>query len=177
MAEQEAQGGKFLPAFFVEPVSLNDQFAKGELPLHMTYFPPISASFTPQHAEQLRRYVNPMEPFMATVGESAYFGPENDIHVKLMERSDRLLAVHRKILSVFQYLPHSTQYRMPYNPHVSIAEGDTRVETGDSIEIGGFSIVEKPYLSETWRVIAKIGLKGSDMTTDAQLIKNTTRNV
>lgn len=170
MTEQEARGGKFLPAFFVEPVLLGEEFASGELPLHMTYFPPVKAELTPELVGKLRTYVNPMPPFMATVGESALFGPEHDIHVKRVESTPQLQAVHRRLVAVLQYLPHSSVYRIPYNPHITLPEGDSRVQTGDKIEVGGFSIIEKtPHGS--WQVMAKIGLKGADMQTDATLIK------
>jgi hypothetical protein len=175
MDGQEAQGGKFLPAFFVEPVELGDEFPRGEWPLHMTYFPPVRAQFTAGHAEQLRRFVNPIEPFMATVGEDDMFGPNRDVPVRLMVPSERLQAVHRRILAVFQELPHSTQFRMPYRPHVAIKSDDQRVQEGDEIEVGGFSIVERPGNSNTWQVIAKIGLKGAAMQTDARLIKHSER--
>lgn len=171
MSEHEMRGGKFLPAFFVEPVMLGEEFESGDLPLHMTYFPPVDTLFEPEYADKLRGYINPMEPFIAKVGEGDYFGPNHDIHVKLMVRSPELVAVHRKILAVLQHLPHSAQYRMPYNPHVTIDKDDTRIETGDSIEIGGFSIVEKLQTRDTWQVIAKIGLKGAEMSTDAKIIK------
>ena len=176
MAEQETRGGKFLPAFFVEPILLGDEFNKDAWPLHMTYFPPVNDTFKPEYADKMRQYINPMEPFLAQVGQSDYFGPDHDIHVKRMVPSNQLIAVHRRILAVLQDLPHSKQFRMPYNPHISMDEQDRRVETGDSIEIGGFSIVEKQQMSSTWRVIAKVGLKGAGMNTDARLIKETQRS-
>ena len=171
MAEQETQGGKFLPAFFVEPIALGETFHKADWPLHMTYFPPVSAQFKPEYAEKMRQYINPMEPFMATVGETDYFGENRDIPVKRLVHNERLLAVHRKLVAVLHHLPHSKTFRTPYNPHFSIKEGDSRLETGDSIEIGGFSVAEKFGQTDTWRIIAKIGLKGAEMSTDARIIK------
>ena len=171
MSAQEVRGGKFLPAFFVEEVELGQTFARGEWPLHMSYFPPVNASFQPQLATRLREYVNPMAPFIAQVGEDALFGPDRDVPVKLVEPSKELLAVHRALVSVLHYLPHPAQYRTPFNPHVSVKEDGPQLETGDTIEIGGFSIVETLPNSSTWQVLAKIGLKGTDMATDARLIK------
>lgn len=175
MAEQEARGGKILPAFFVEPVQLGEEFPSGEWPLHMTYFPPVEMTLRPVHAEQLRRYVNPMEPFMATIGEDDKFGPKRDIPVRHLEHTPQLMAVHRKILAVFQSLPYNAQYRMPYNPHISIDKDDHRAQKGDTIEIGGFSIAEKREGHATWQIVAKIGLKGAEMTTDARIIKSSER--
>lgn len=165
------RGGKFLPAFFVEEVELGQTFARGEWPLHMSYFPPVNTAFRPELAARLREYINPMPPFIAEVGEDDMFGPDRDVPVKLMMPSKELIAVHRALVSVLQYLPHPAQYRTPFNPHVSVKEGGVQLETGDTIEIGGFSIVETTPYSPNWQVLAKIGLRGTDMATDARLIK------
>lgn len=170
MAYQETYGGKFLPAFFVEPVAVGEEI-EGKLPLHMTYFPPVSAEFKPEYADMLRHYCRPIPPFMATVGEPNIFGEKKDVPVREMVHNSQILLVHRGILAALHHLPHPTQYRTPYKPHVSIAHDDTRVETGDQIEIGGFSVVEKKGSGQPWRVMAKIGLKGADMVTDAKIIK------
>lgn len=159
MHEQE-ESGKFLPAFFVDVVELGQVFPRGEWPLHMTYFPPIQTSFDAKLAPNLRRYLNPMPPFEATVGESDFFGPQFDIHVRRIEPSPQLLTVHRALVAALRHLPHNARYRMPYNPHISIDKDDTRLQTGDVFEVGGLSIIEKPAHSQTWQVIAKIGLKG-----------------
>lgn len=171
MVQQETQGGKILPAFFVEPIALGETFQSGEWPLHMTYFPPITTHFTPHHAEKLRANLNPMSPFIATVGQAALFGPNHDLPVLRIDKSSELMVVHRRLIAVFQGLPHNPEYRMPYNPHVSISKSDTRLETGDAIEIGGISIAEKAQSSDMWQIIAKIGLKGAPLQTDARIIK------
>ena len=64
---------------------------------------------------------------------------------------------------------------MPYNPHISIDKDDHRTQKGDTIEIGGFSIAEKREGRATWQIVAKIGLKGAEMTTDARIIKSSER--
>ena len=165
------QGGKFLPAFFVEEVELGQTFQRGQWPLHMSYFPPVDTTFKPELADRLREYVNPMSPFVAKIGKGTKFGPEKDQPVLLVEPSKELIAVHRALVSVLQYLPHPTQYRTPFRPHISLKEGGVEVDTDDMIEVGGFSIVERMPNSSTWHVLAKIGLKGADMKTDARLIK------
>lgn len=169
--DQEMQGGKFLPAFFVEEVELGQTFPRGEWPSHMSYFPPVDTTFKPELADRLREYVNPMPPFVAKIGKGAKFGPEEDKPVLLVEPSKELIAVHRALVSVLQYLPHPTQYRTPFRPHISLKENGFQLETGDTIEIGDFSIVETTPYSPSWHVLAKIGLKGVDMKTDARLIK------
>ncbi len=174
MSEQASRGGKFLPAFFVEQVELGDTFKRGDWPLHMSYFPPVGTTFQPELAHLMREYVNPMSPFIATVGKDVLFGPGEDQPAKLMVETKELIAVHRALVSVLHYLPHSTRFRTPFRPHVSTKSGGIQLDTGDSIEVGGFSIVETSDYSPNWQVIAKIGLKGADMATDASLIKKET---
>lgn len=152
---------KFLPAFFVDVVELGEEFPSGELPLHMTYFPPVQTTFDPELAPVLRRLINPMPPFLARVGKDDKFGENFDIPVKRVEHSPRIMAVHRALVATLQCLPHSAQYRTPYRPHITVDLKSDRIKTGDVLEMGGLSIVEKNSYRGTWQVLAKIGLKGS----------------
>lgn len=165
------RGGKFLPAFFVEPVELGANFQRGKWPLHMSFFAPVETTFNPELALLMREYVNPMEPFVATVGEPTLFGDNEDIPVHRMVETPQLHAVNRALVSVLQYLPHSARYRTVFRPHITAKANGLQLNTGDTIEVGGFSIVETNNYSPNWQVIAKIGLKGADMVTDARLIK------
>lgn len=159
MIEQESPA-KFLPAFFVDVVELGQEFQSGELPPHMTYFPPVETSFDPILAPILRRLINPMPPFRAVVGEDDMFGEARTIPVKLIEPSPQVMAVHRALVATLQYLPHSTQYRQPFRPHITVDTKTPPFQRGEEIEMGGLSIVEKNRYRGTWQVLAKIGLKG-----------------
>lgn len=174
MSERASRGGKFLPAFFVEPVALGETFERGQWPLHMSYFPPIETAFKLYLANRMREYINPMEPFMVEVGDDALFGPNNDLPVKRMVETKELIAVHRALVAILQYLPHSAEFRTPLRPHVTSKPNGLQLNTGDTIEVGGFSIVETSQFSPNWQVIGKIGLKGADMLTDARIIKKET---
>jgi 2'-5' RNA ligase len=117
-----------------------------------------------------------MKPFMATIGKDDKFGPDHTIPVRRITRTPELVAVHRNILAVFQSFPHDAKYRMPFKPHITIAKDDPRAQAKDMIEVGGFSIAEKAPRSDTWQIVAKIGLKGADIATDARIIKYSERN-
>ena len=155
MIEQESPA-KFLPAFFVDVVQLGEEFASGELPEHMTWFPPIYTEFTPKIAEDMRRLINQITPFTAVVGEEAFLGENHDIPVRLIESTPRLLAVRRALVSTLQHLPHSRKFEDNFTAHIT----GSRFHTGDHIKMGGLSIVEKTNYRPTWQVISKIGLKG-----------------
>ena len=159
MIEQESPA-KFLPAFFVDVVELGEEFPSGELPEHMTWFPPIYTGFTPKIAEDMRRLINPIPPFIATVGEEALLGDNHDIPVQLIESTPQLLAVRRALVSTLQHLPHSRKFEDNFTAHVTVGRNGSRFQAGDHIKMGGLSIVEKTNYRPTWQVIAKIGLKG-----------------
>ena len=161
MTEQE-KSAKFLPAFFVDVVEVGQEFESGELPLKMTYFPPVETAFDPRLAKHLRRLINPMPPFEATIGHDDMFGDNHDIPVRHVIHTGPILAVHRALVSTLQHLPHATRYRTPYNPHITpgSSANDPRIQVGQTIEMGGLAIVEKTVARGTWQVLAKIGLKG-----------------
>lgn len=162
MTERE-ESEKIVPAFFVPVVDLGTTFKKGELPLHMTLFPPIKQALIPADVDDLRRYIDPMPAFEVKIGESdPHFGPNRNKHVKLIEESPRVFAVQRAILAAFGHtVSHDRQFRLPYRPHFSIKEDDTRLVTGETtIKIAGLSLVEWQVPSQQWQVMAKIGLDG-----------------
>lgn len=159
---QQKPSAKFLPAFFVDIVELGQEFNSGELPAHMTYFPPIEEPYDPQYAVYARKTINELPPFSAQVGSDALFGDNRDIPVRIIQHDYRILEVHRRLISVLGHLQHDFRYRTPYNPHITIVdEEDVRTKQGARLEMGGLSIVEKLTERGTWKVMAKIGLKGS----------------
>ncbi len=160
MSEQEMRGGKFLPAFFVDEVKLNETFLSGTWPLHITLFPPVRAEYTGEYGEQVRRFVNPVEPFDVVVGASAFFGPDEDIYVRKIESSSSLQTVHQGLVKALAYLTHDPTYRLPYNPHITLDKHDARIERGDVIWVEGMSIVAQSADSREWRVVDKMRFKG-----------------
>lgn len=162
----KAESAKFFPAFFVEIVNDGDEFASGELPLHMTLFPPIQQEYDPSYAVEMRRVLNPLVPFDVAVGENDRFGklrlfrPRRPDPVKLIEPSERLQKVHNGIVFTLGTLLHDPSYRQPYRPHVSVKNFD-QVESGSIIHVGGFSIVEK-RIGQSWVVRDKVGFRGEE---------------
>ena len=150
---------KFVPAFFVDIVEKGETFPLGDWPLHITLFPPILAPYLGRYGEQLRSTVNAMSPFDVTVGEDDKFGPNKDLPVLRIAESPRLRALHGELVGALANLMHDPTYRQPYNPHISKIPG-MAIETGDIINIGGFSIVEKK--NGLWMVTDKIGLRGKN---------------
>lgn len=149
---------KFLPAFCVPVVREGQEFASGELPLHITLFPPLSAQYTDHIGDTLKEAMNPLQAFDVMVGESAMFGADESIPVKLIESSSRLEEVHGLLVKHVGILLHDPTWRQPYNPHISVHDTAT-VNTGESIHVGGFAIMAKAADSN-WKVVDKVGFKG-----------------
>ncbi len=155
----EERGSKFLPAFFVDIVEVGQTFRSGDLPLHVTLFPPLQARYEKEFGYVMKGVVNPQTPFEVTVGEEDLFGPEYDVPVFHIEESPQLKRIHQSLVHALGVLLHDDTYRQPYNPHITIRPGEQTVHTGDNILIGGFSIVEK-NIRGNWEVVDNIGLKG-----------------
>jgi|GEM_PF-2999943 len=148
---------KFVPAFFVDIVEKGETFPIADWPLHITLFPPLQTPYLGRYGEDLRGAVDGLSPFDVTVGEDDEFGPDNDLPVLRIEESPRLRGLYGALVDTLANLIHDPTYRQPYNPHISKKLGMT-IQTGDTINIGGFSIVEKK--GSLWTVTDKIGLKG-----------------
>jgi hypothetical protein len=153
---------KFLPGFFLDTVGLHATYKGGELPLHISLFPPVKDSYSEELGVSLRKLVHPMDPFDVIIGQSDTFDDDTEkVSVRHIEDSGRLQTLHRAFVEVLAHLEHDAQYRRPYNPHVSIRPGQ-EVEAGSVVHIEAFSILEKPGKEEPWEVIDKIKLKGTN---------------
>lgn len=150
---------EFVSAFFVELVNTGDKFQPGELPLHITTFPPILRRYEFEFGKEVRGAVGSMEPFTVTVGESDLFGPDRRTRVKRIEDSNELQHLHDKLVVAVGHLLHDPTYRQPYSPHISVSNYKD-IPTGKQIEIAGFSIIGK-IDTGLWEVVDKIGLKGA----------------
>lgn len=153
---------KFLPGFFVDVVEMHAIYEGGELPLHISLFPPIKDRYTVELAKSLRTLINPMDPFEVTLGQFDTFDDEEEkVGVRRIEESGRLHTLHRAFVKALAHLEHDAQYLRPYNPHISLRAGQ-ELEVVSTVHIGGFSVLQKPSKEEPWIVIDKIGLKGSN---------------
>jgi hypothetical protein len=151
---------KFLPGFFLDVVHSGVDYQGGVLPLHVSLFPPLRASYHRSYGNHLRDAVNPQVPFDITVGEPDMFGPKFDVPVMKIEDSPELRRIHEELVKVVAILMHDASYRQPYSPHISL--GGRTLETGSTIHVAGFAIIEKSSGSP-WHVVDKVGLKGESI--------------
>ncbi len=150
---------EFIPAFFVDVVEKGETFPRGKWPPHITLFPPLLAPYYNYYGDTMRGVVNTLSPFDVTVGEDDLFGPDHNVPVKRIQESPRLQVVHTALVRTLANLMHDPTYRQPYNPHITAQPGMT-LATGDTVHVGGFSVVEKE--SGVWTVVDKIGFKGGN---------------
>lgn len=152
------KAANFLPAFFLPVVEMGEQFASGELPLHITLHPPIEQPYEASFGEELRHELRQHEPFVVHTGEKALFGPDDDTLVQLLAPSLAMQGMHALINRAIGNLLHDDTYRQPYRPHISLERADD-IPRGRALVIGGLAIVEK-WQQDNWTVVNKIGLKG-----------------
>ena len=91
---EKPQEGKFIPAFFLPVVERGQELQKGQWPHHVTLFPPLEGAYDPEFGELLRDQLNQHHPFIVRTADEAYFGPDHDVPVRLLEPSLSLQGVH-----------------------------------------------------------------------------------
>lgn len=155
---ERAQEAKFVPAFFLPVVEKGESFPSGQFPQHVTLFPPLELPYDSEFGARLRREFNHHHPFTVHTGSEAFYGPDGETPVRLIEPSLSLQGVHYLIERAVGDTFHDKTYRHPYSPHVSVERFDD-LPKGAEIFIAGLSIVEKHSGGE-WTVVDKIGLKG-----------------
>ena len=156
---QKVPEGKFIPAFFLPVVEIGQEFKSGERwPHHITLFPPLETTYDPEFGHSMRRQLNRHHPFIVRTAGEAYYGPNNDQPVRLIEDDLRMQGMHYLLEKAIGDISHDETYRSPYNPHISV-ERHKELPRGVSIFIAGLSIVEKRF-GGVWTVVDKIGLKG-----------------
>lgn len=160
MAGEGEQSAKFVPAFFLDVVEMGQEFRSGELPLHITTFPPVEAPYDRSFTEGMRAYLNKCRPFTVTVEGDDMFGPEEDVPVKKFKNSLELLGMHLVHIYALGELLHDKTYTQPYNPHITVKTHE-QLKDGTELKIGGFSVIEKTK-SGLYKVVDKVGLWGDE---------------
>jgi len=151
---------KFVPAFFLDEVKMDQEFPSGELPLHITTFPPVEMPYDRSFTEGMRGYLNRCRPFMVTVEGDGMFGPAEDVPVKKLKNSLELLGMHLVHIYALGELLHDKTYTQPYDPHITVKNHEV-LKDGTELKIGGFSILEKTK-SGLYKVVDKVGLWGDE---------------
>lgn len=151
-------GTKFVPAFFVNPVEIGEEFNSGEMPRHVTLFPPVLTNFTSDRIGQsLKTACSRIEPFSILVGDDAWFGVNHDILVQRIQESKQLKLVHETLARVVGHLMHDPTFRQPYNPHVTVKRD--RLPFREELVVDCFSVVAKNDGGK-WLISDKVQFKG-----------------
>ena len=158
MTVEGERSTKFVPAFFLDVVNIDQEFQSGELPLHITTFPPVEVPYNRSFTDGMRDFLNGCRPFTVTVEGNDKFGPEEDVLVKKIKNSLELFGLHTIQAYALGELLHDDTYIRPYDPHITVKDYN-QLEDGTELEIGGFSVIEKTQ-SGLYKVIDKIGFWG-----------------
>lgn len=136
--------GDRLVCMLIKPLERGARFKAW--PLHITIIPWFRVP--ENNAEllaDLRRRLEPFQPFEATVNGEARFGKGR--LVNLIAQPSPLTSVARQV-RVYLHLrgawivDETTKVRRPFRPHVTI-QGDTRLQRGDRIYCDQLTVVEQ----------------------------------
>ena len=151
MTGEGEQIAKFLPFFSLNHIRVGQTYASGQLPLHVTVFPPIQESYDREYGDNLRDFLSGCEPFDAVAEGEDWFGPENDIKVKRIKDSLAIIGLHAAHVKHLGELKHDPTYTLPYRPHVTVREF-SQIPDGSRIRVDSISIASKRK-SGLWTIV------------------------
>ena len=133
-------------------VSFFDDFEDGyefhysSWPLHVTLADTFSIGTDINKVmDELELLMTPMKSLTLAVGEDAYFGPDKDVHVVLLNMSAELIKMHYEIVNLLKnngLVFNDPQYQEEgYLAHIAVRP-DTLLSNGESVVINKLSIVD-----------------------------------
>lgn len=137
---------KYVIAQFITPVSIGDEFASSQWPLHVTIAGVFMIDWDQNTVRvELRELLNSQNKFSVTVGENALFGTNEDIRVKLLKENDQLKQLH---LYVVKFLnDHGAIFNNPeyqndgFRPHITL-QNDAQLHGVDRVLFNELAIVD-----------------------------------
>lgn len=137
---------KYVIAQFITPVSIGDEFASSQWPLHVTIAGVFMIDWDQNTVRvELRELLNSQNKFSVTVGENALFGPNEDIHVKLLKQNDELKQLHLQVVKFLQdngAIFNNPEYQNEgFRPHITLKK-DVQLHESDKVLFNELAIVD-----------------------------------
>lgn len=142
---------RFAVVAFLDEVALDAEFARDELPLHVTL---LGASSTEADLDQVVTAVETAYashgPFVGHGGDDELVGPDGDVEVTLIVDDGDLVDAHRELVVELRELGvrvDDPQFvGRGYRPHVVVATAGEdragRVERGERLELRAIAVLD-----------------------------------
>lgn len=118
----------------LETLSVGMEYRSSNWPLHVTIMGAFAIDMSDTVISQLRAVIERHEPIVVTAGDDAYFGPQKDIQVTLIEANPALEALHNDLVNclelagaVFnepQYIKQGYRAHATVQPHARLTKGE-----------------------------------------------------
>lgn len=145
---------------------INDSLAVGQtvkrVPLHLTvlsWFVRLSKASEELTASSIQEFTQKLEPITLIGAERSMFGPEFDVPVTILEKSDQITQLHVGLMAVAGAVVNS-QYSGAdkYSPHVSDTDSCT-FRVGQEQLLDRITLVRRTDSSSDREAIAKFTLR------------------
>ena len=137
---------KYVIAHFIDDVPDGLEFSIVDWPLHVTLADVFSIKGSPEDlTARLNEKLHHYPILQSTVIRDELFGENNDIPVRIVDRTKDLLALHYVIVTVLEEC--GVQFNSPefayegFGPHVTIQK-DTQLEIGDAVKFDSIALVD-----------------------------------
>ncbi len=135
------------------------------IPLHMTALHWFETDAPDAKvAEQLEAFARQQAAVTTRATEEALFGPEHDVPVMRLERTQELLDMHFGLLALAKYLGARLDERWVgeggWNPHVT-HQSEERLQVGDTVEIDSLDLIVRED-DGMRRLVTRVELGGRD---------------
>ncbi|HYG83474.1 MAG TPA: 2'-5' RNA ligase family protein [Verrucomicrobiae bacterium] len=137
---------KYVIAHFFEPQPEGYNFASAAWPPHVTI---LSNFATDWQVEKIIRTIETLAkqtaPFEIQTAGEAWFGPKQNVHVRLVEPSEPIIALHLQLLAIAE--DNSFRLDAPhylgegYRPHISL-HGTTNFPAGWRHHVANLTLVD-----------------------------------
>ena len=130
----------------IEPLDDGFEFGFGEDPLHVTLADVFAVDGDSSvMVPALRESVSIAEPITAKVVGTEMFGPDRNVQVKLVDRTEALVSLHEQVVEVLQKF--NVQFNNPeftldgFKPH-STVQKSSELQDGDEVVFNALTLID-----------------------------------
>ncbi len=156
--------GSLILVHFLKPLSEDDTVSRRKYPLHVTVVPwfKLGSAIKENIFSSISKIAKETKPFQFSVKGEALFGPENDVPVNLVTKSEDLTKLHLKLAYTIEAsgaIIESKYVKDFYRPHISHT-GALKAQPGDTCLLDNLALLQLLPDEITCQVIKTYSLDG-----------------